>query len=110
MLCRCPSAAEQTSALSAEMFSCELLGRVFRQLKQRHDSGLEVSVAVLEDLDSEEMSHITGVMHRHQGPLDEAALRDCVTVILSEHRKGNVSGVEDLMDLRKQMKERKGIR
>ena len=110
MLCRCPSAAEQTSALAAEMFSCELLGRVFRQLKQRHDSGLEVSVAVLENLDSEEMSHITGVMHRHQGPLDEAALRDCVAVILSEHRKGSVSGVEDLMDLRKQMKERKGIR
>ena len=109
MLCRCPGIAAQTEGLSAEMFSCTLLGNVFRQLMERCRMGLEVSVAVLEDLSPEEMSHITAILHRHQGAADETALRDCISVIRSEYSKGNVSGTDDLMALRKQMKERKGI-
>ena len=95
--------------LSSEEFSSGLLGSVYLQLRRRHDQGLDVSVGVLEDLNSDEISHITGILQRQQGPVSEKALRDCVRIIKSEHSAANVSTEDDLMALRNKFRESKGM-
>ena len=107
MALRDPTALDSMKALSPEKFSVPLLGRVFDQLRTRHDRHMEVSVAVLEGLEADEVSHLTAMLHRHQGPVNQQALADCVALILSE--SGKRSGGEDLLALRNRMKERKGI-
>ena len=76
----------------------------------RYAQGLELSPAVLEDMSSDEMSHITGISQRQTGPVSEAALADCVHTILGEHQMSSVSTEDDLMKLRDQLKERKGTK
>ena len=55
------------------------------------------------------MSHITSLLHRHQGPANAQAMADCVKVIQAEHSKKNAAGADDLLALRNRMKESKGI-
>ena len=105
-----PALLDQTGELKGEQFSSGLLGKVFDQLVMRHDTGLEVSVAGLSELSGEEMSHIAGISHRQQGPVNEQAFRDCVATILAEHSKSGVKTEEDLLALREKMKVRKGIK
>ena len=105
-----PALLDQAKGLTANAFSSELLGRVYGQLKQRHDTGLDVSVAVLSDLNGEEMSHITGIGQRQQGPVSEQAFLDCVNTILSEHQASNVTSEDDLLAIQNKLKERKGLR
>lgn len=95
--------------LSPEEFSSGLLGSVYLQLRRRHDQGLDVSLGVLEDLSADEMSHVTGIFQRQQGPVNEKALRDCVRIIKSEHHASNVSSEDDLMALRNRYRESKGM-
>jgi DNA primase len=110
MALKAPALLDQTAALQKIHFSSDLLGNVYDQLVVRHKDGLEVSLAVLSDLNQEEMSHIAGVLHRHTGPVNEQALRDCVRTILSEYGKSNVSTEDDLLALREKLRERKGIK
>ena len=110
MTLKVPALLDQTRMLKQEEFSSDLLGRVYEQLRSRHEDGLEVSVAGLTDFTSEEMSHVAGIVHRHQGPVNEQALRDCVRIIQAEHGKSSVSSEDDLLALRERMKERKGIK
>jgi DNA primase len=105
-----PSLLDQTGKLTRESFSCELLGRIYGQLKNRYAQHLELSPAVLEDLSAEEMSHLVGITQRHQGPVNETALADCIRTILAEHQASGVSTEDDLMALRNQLKERKGVK
>ena len=105
-----PALLDEAKDLAAEEFSSGLLGSVYLQLRQRYDQGLEVSLGVLADLSGEEMSHITGVYQRQQGPVNEQAFRDCVRIIKAEHSASNVNSEDDLMALRNRLKERKGIR
>lgn len=105
-----PALLDETGELGQEMFSSQLLGRAYGQLLDRHRQGLEVSLGVLADFTAEEMSHLAGVVHRNQGPVNEQALRDCVATIRREHQLGSVSGAESLLALREQMKERKGYK
>ena len=105
-----PSLLDQTGKLTRESFSCELLGRIYGQLKKRYAQHLELSPAVLEDLSAEEMSHLVGITQRHQGPVNETALADCIRTILAEHQASGVSTEDDLMALRNQLKERKGVK
>ena len=105
-----PSLLDQTGKLTRESFSCELLGRIYGQLKNRYAQHLELSPAVLEDLSAEEMSHLVGITQRHQGPVNETALTDCIRTILAEHQASGVSTEDDLMALRNQLKERKGVK
>jgi len=105
-----PALLDQTKELRGEIFSSPLLGRVYDQLMQRHQEGHEVSIAVLTDFTAEEMSHVAGILHRQQGPVNEQALADCVRTIQAEHRKANVSSEDDLLAVRERMKERKGIK
>ena len=104
-----PALLDAAKDLSAEEFSSGLLGNVYAQLRRRHDQGLDVSLAVLEDLSGEEMSHITGIFQRQTGPVSEAAFNDCVRIIQSEHRAAKVATEDDLMALRKAYQGSKGI-
>ena len=105
-----PALLDQTAGLKPEMFSSELLGRVYGQLQQRHREGLEVSLAGLEDFTSEEMSHAAGILQRQEGPVNEQALLDCVRIIQREHQAAHTATDDELMALRNRMKERKGIK
>ena len=105
-----PALLDQTKGLQAEMFSSELLGRVFGQFKQRHDGGMDVSIAVLSELSSEEMSHITAISQRQQEIVSEQAFADCVRTILAEHQASSVSSEDDLLAFQNRLKERKGLR
>ena len=105
-----PSLLDQTQNLSCEAFSSALLGRVYTQLKKRHDRGMEVSVAVLEDLTQEEMSHITWITQRQEGPVSEEAFADCVRTIRAEHQAASVSTEDDLLAYQMKLKERKGFK
>jgi len=109
MALKTPSILDSAGKLTADMFSVPLLGRVYSQLLRRHSQHQEVSAAVLEDLEAEEMSHITSLLHRHQGPANGQAMEDCVRVIMAEHSKKNAGGADDLLALRNRMKESKGI-
>ena len=104
-----PALLDAAKNLRVEEFSSPLLGRVYAQLRRRHEQGLEVSMAVLEDLNGEEMSHITGIYQRQTGPVSEEALGDCIHIIQSEHRMSKVSTEDDLLALRKALQGKKGI-
>ena len=110
MVLRSPALLDEAKALDAGEFSSMLLGNVYAQLKKRHEQGLDVSLALLEDLSAEEMSHITAVYHRQQGPVNEQALADCIRTIKAEHRAANVSSEDDLMAFRNKLRESKGAR
>ena len=107
---RNPALLDRTNKLTQETFSSPLLGRVYHQLKQRHIQGLEVSLAVLEDLNPEEMSHMVGVTQRQQGPGNERAFDDCVATVCREHQAANITSEDDLLAFQNRLKERKGIK
>ena len=110
MILKDPALLDSAARLRGEEFSAAFLGKAFEQLRQRHASGLEVSLSVLTDLSEEEMSHIAGVAQRRQGPVNEQALSDCIRTIQGEHQRSNVSSEEDLLALRDQLKQRKGVK
>ena len=105
-----PALLDQTGELTVSAFSSPLLGRVYDQLLSRHRQGLEVSLGVLSDLSAEEMSHVAGILRRQEAPVSEEALRDCIRTIRSESRKRQVTSDDDLLALRNQVRERKGMK
>ncbi len=108
MIMKDPALMEQAKALTGERFSSKLLGKVYDQFFLRYAQGLALSPGALEDLSPEEVSHISGISQRLQGPVSEAAFQDCVRTILMEHQSAAVATEDDLMKLREQLKERKG--
>ena len=110
MVLKEPALFRQTAVLTEEKFSSALLGRVYGMLRRRFEAGLEVSLSVLEDLSPEEMSHLTAVLHRHPGPINEQALADCLRIITMEHQQSSVQSADDLLALRNKLKERKGTK
>ena len=105
-----PALLQRTGNLKPEIFSSSLLGRVYDQLQKRYTQGLEVSLAVLEDLSPEEMSHMVGILQRQEGPVNEQAFADCVATICAEHQASSVTSEDDLLAFRSRLKERKGIK
>ena len=71
---------------------------------------MEVTLAAVTDLSPEEMSHVAGILHRQQGPVNEQALADCVRTIQSEYQRANISSDDDLLALRNKLKESKGTK
>ena len=105
-----PALLDSAKDLKPEMFSAEVLGRAYGQLAQRHQEGLDVSLGGLTEFTSEEMSHLAGIQHRQEGPVNEQALKDCIRIIQKEYQSGCVTTEDDLLALRNRMKERKGIK
>ena len=110
MAMRDPALLDLTGSLTPEAFSVPVFGKVYSQITARHRSGLGIGLAVLEDLTSDEASHVAMVVQSQSGPVNEQAFRDYVSIIQSEHRKSSVSTVDDLMAMREKMKESKGFR
>ena len=107
---RDPALLDASGSLTGESFSVPLLGNVYNQLLARHAQGLEVSLGVLADLTPEEMSHLTGISQRQQGPVSEAAFRDCIATIVGATQKKNITSDDDLLAFRNKLKERKGTK
>ena len=105
-----PALLSKTADLQAESFSSPLLGKAYGQLKDRYAQGLEVNLNGLVDFSGEEMSHLAGILHRQDGPVNEDALSDCIRTIRGEQVKKQVSSDEDLIALRNKLKERKGMK
>ena len=105
-----PALIDQAGGLSPEDFSVELLGRVFGQLQSRHGQGLEVSLGVLAELTPEEMSHVTAIYQRQQGPVNAQAFRDCIRTVTSQKQSKQVTTDDDLLALRNKLKESKGTK
>ena len=110
MVLKEPALLAQTKALKPEAFSSPLLGKVYGQLQSRYGTGLEISLAVLEDLTHEEMSHVAGIAQRSQGPVNETALQDCIKTIRAEHQVSGVSSDDDILAWQAKLKESKGTR
>jgi len=94
--------------LTPEEFSVPLLGKVFAQMLLRHSQGLEVTLGGIEELSSEEMSHLASVVQKQQGTVSEAAFRDCVATIRKEAQKKSVSSDDALLAYQKKLRESKG--
>ena len=105
---RDPALLDSVGNLTGQSFSVPLLGRVFDQMLARHAQGLEVRLGVLADLTGEEMSHLTGICQRQQGPVSEKAFADCVRTIRGETQAKNIETDDDLLAFRNKLKERKG--
>ena len=101
---------DHTANLRPEMFSSELLGKVYDQMCQRHREHLDVSINGLTDFTSEEMSHIAGILQSQQGPVNEQALLDCVATICKEYQSRQVTTDEDILAQMERMKKRKGYK
>ena len=110
MVLKEPALLQKTAVLTPESFSCPLLGKVYGQWADRGSRGLEISLGVLEELSGEEMSHMAGIIHRHQNPVSEDALADCIRTIQAEQQLRTASSEDDLLRIREKLKERKGIR
>ncbi len=110
LVLREPALFDAAAALSGQDFSVPLLGRVYDQLQERHSRGLEVNLGVLAEMSPEEMSHLTGISQRQQGPVNEAAFKDCVNTIRGENQSKNISSDDDLLAFRNKLKERKGTK
>ena len=105
-----PSLLEEAKSLEHTSFSVALLGRVYEQLRERYRQGMEVNLSVLADISPEEMSHLTGVIQRHTGPVNADSFRDCVRMVQDAHSSKSVSTDADLLAFRDKLKERKGTK
>ena len=104
-----PALLQEIPELKPEMFSSQLLGKVFSQLSDRYRQGLEVSLAGLSEVTAEEMSHLAGIMQRQQGPVNEQGLQDCARTIREEYQKSRTKTEDDIMLLREKLQKSKGI-
>lgn len=113
ILLREPALLDCCGALSAQSFSSPMLGRVFEQLMGNHAQGIPVSLTGLTDFSPEEMSHIALLLQRHDGPVSEQALSDCIRTISTEHQSQSAKSPQnndDLLSLQKQLLARKGLK
>ena len=113
ILLREPALLSSCDGLSQELFSSQLLGRVYEQLVQSFRQGIEVSLASLTDFSPEEMSHIALLLQRHDGPVSEQALADCTRTIRTEHQMQTTKSAknnDDLLSFQKQLLARKGFK
>ena len=86
MALREPALLDLAGELKPEEFSVPLFANVYTQLQSRHKSGLGVSVASLEDLDTDQASHIAMIAQGQSGPINEQAFRDYVDIIHTRSR------------------------
>ena len=105
-----PALLDICGTLTPEQFSVSLFGRVFTQLQNRYKQGLNVSLAVLEELTPEETAHLTGICQKQEGPVNETAFRDCIKTILAENQSRGITSDDDLLALRNKLKESKGAK
>ena len=105
-----PALLELAGELKPEMFSSDLLGKVYLQMLSRYREGLEISINGITDLSPEEMSHIASILQSQQGPVNEQAFRDCLRTVQEEYRATQVVTDDDFRALTQRMKKSKGYK
>jgi DNA primase len=101
-----PAQLDLTGNLTPEEFSAPLLGRVYGFFRSRWQEGLSVSIPALEgNFQPEEISHITRIVQKTEGVVNEQAVRDYITVIQSEAAKRSS---KDLMAALNRCRDKKG--
>ena len=105
---RDPTLTTMAKDLTGERFSVPLFGKIYDQIAERQNHGMDVSLAAFQDLTPEEMSHLAGVTQRQEGPVNQTAFRDCVKIILAASQAKQVTSDDDLLIFRKKLKESKG--
>ena len=108
MAMREPALLDLAGDLTGSQFSAPVLGRVFDQLLTLHCQGLALNPGALTDLTPEETSHITGICHRQEGPVNETAFRDCLKTIRTASEASRIESDEDLLAFRNKLRESKG--
>lgn len=106
-----PSLFSAVDGLEASMFSSEILGRVYRLLFHRWQSGSNVSLAALaEELTPQEMSHIVSVVDQPESAArSRQAMQDYIEVIQTEAlKRSGGDGTDPLLAAREKYKEKKG--
>ena len=106
MVLREPALLDMAAELKAEEFSVPLFSKVYAQLQQRHQMHQEISLAVLTEVDADEMSHLAGMLYQ-QNMVNEDAFRDCIRTIKDEYRSAKVETDDDLLAFQKRMQQRK---
>ena len=111
MILREPALIDECRELKPDCFSAAILGRAFEQLCKAHADGCEATLASLTDFNSEEMAHIARIAQRHDGPVSEQALADCIHTILTEHQSQTAAkNNDDLLAFQQQLFARKGLK
>ena len=105
-----PALLELAGELKPEMFSSDLLGKVYLQMLSWYREGLEISINGITDLSPEEMSHIASILQSQQGPVNEQAFRDCLRTVQEEYRATQVVTDDDFRALTQRMKKSKGYK
>ena len=104
-----PGLFDRSDGLRGEEFSSSLLGRAFDRLFDRYRQGLQVSLAVLDGFSQEELAHLTAITQGKDRVAGEQAFSDCVQKVREEERKRRqTNSPEDLMELQKRMRSKKG--
>ncbi len=104
-----PALFEQAKVLRPEQFSVPMFGKAFAFLFSRWREDEPVNAACLsQELSQSEMSHLTAVLQKQEGPISQAAFEDCLRVIESEYRQSNISGADDLRALQESLRKKKG--
>ena len=104
-----PALFDQAGDLTGSQFSVPVLGRAFDELKDRHERGLRVSLAVLEDFTPDELTHLSAVAQKQDALVSEAAFSDYLSVIREQSQKTQQNLSQDaLMDLQARLKRKKG--
>ena len=104
-----PALFDQAGDLTGSQFSVPVLGRAFDELRDRHDRGLQVSLAVLEDFTPDELTHLSAVAQKQDALVSEAAFSDYLSVIREQSQKTQQNLSQDaLMDLQARLKRKKG--
>ncbi len=103
-----PALLDQCRDLQETEFSVPLFAKVYGQMMARHREGLAVGISLLEDLTSEEASHMAAIAQRDSGPINEEAFLDYVRTIRQRHRAKDGSTDEALLEMRNRKKQRGG--
>ncbi len=104
-----PALFEQAKILRPEQFSVPMFGKAFAGLFSRWEEDQPVNAACLaQALSSNEMSHLTAVLQKQEGPISQAAFEDCLRVIQGEYHQSNINGADDLRALQESMRKKKG--
>ena len=105
-----PALLDCADGLEPEMFSAPLLANIYGQLRRRHKMGLEVSLAVLEELTNDEASHAAAIIQRQEGPVSEQAFLDCVRTVRAENQASRITSEDDLLAYQSKLKKSKGMK
>ncbi len=101
---------DQCAELQPEEFSVPLFAKVYGQMRARHSQGLGVGISHLEELSSEESSHIAAVCHSQDQKVNEEAFADYVRTIHQRHKLKDGASDEALMAMMSRKKQHGGYR